>query len=98
MGGVLHHINDPLARHLLGLLKRSPDLVSVLTYDAVYLPKDILNNVLASLDRGRHSKTPEGYIELAQSAGFTVTDTLVRTYSPTGGLGKFFAMTLEPLR
>jgi len=67
--GVLHHLSDADASHLLGAarryLKPGGAFVSI---DLVWCERQPwLSRVLTSLDRGGHVRTEEGYRRLAES-------------------------------
>jgi SAM-dependent methyltransferase len=96
MSGLLHHLADAEAVDLLKLARRSPRLVRVATVDPVYLPGHPVNNLIASLDRGRHCRRDAGYAALARAAALRVVHTTVMRSHPTRGIVKYFCMTLEP--
>ncbi|HEV8549504.1 MAG TPA: class I SAM-dependent methyltransferase, partial [Polyangiaceae bacterium] len=72
--GLLHHLSDPEALDVLGMLHESPRLVRAVTLDIVYLPGRPYNNLMARFDRGKHCRTPDGYAELATNAGRRIVD------------------------
>lgn len=95
MIGLLHHLPDDVAVDLLASLKASPSLVRAVTLDIVYLEGHFYNNLLASLDRGKHCRTELAYVELAQRAGLSVRDTVLVKSHPTRGLVDYFIMELD---
>jgi SAM-dependent methyltransferase len=94
--GLLHHLTDSESLELLGMLRQSPRLVRAVTLDIVYLPKRPYNNLMASLDRGRHCRTPEAYAELAVRAGLRIADRYVARSHPTRGLVQYYVLELVP--
>jgi SAM-dependent methyltransferase len=94
MIGLLHHLPDEVAVELLASLKQSARLSVAVTLDIVYLDGHLYNNLLASLDRGKHCRTRPAYIELARRAGLTVRDTALVKSHPTRGLVDYFIMEL----
>jgi SAM-dependent methyltransferase len=96
LAGVLHHLDDESARSLLALVRTSPALRRVGTLDIVYVRGMIINNVLASLDRGRHCRKAERYRALAEDSGFAVADQYLMGNRPDGGGGfRYWVMMLE---
>jgi SAM-dependent methyltransferase len=96
MSGLLHHLADAEAVELLRLATCSPRLVRVATVDPVYLPRHPVNNLITSLDRGRHARNEAGYTALVRTAGLRLVATAVLRSHPTRGIVKYFTMTLEP--
>jgi SAM-dependent methyltransferase len=96
--GLLHHLSDAEALDLLGMLHESPRLVRAVTLDIVYLPGRPYNNLLASLDRGKHCRKPDAYAELATSAGLRVVDSYIARSHPTRGLVQYYVLELTPGR
>jgi SAM-dependent methyltransferase len=102
MAGLLHHLSDNEALHLLSLAARSPRLVRIVTQDIVYLPGPDhgFNNVLAWLDRGRHCRRPEEYRKLVTSAGLNLVDEFFIRSGPDSSRDKYFVkyfvMAIEP--
>jgi SAM-dependent methyltransferase len=94
MVGVLHHMTDAEAKHLLRSLRGVSTVQRIATVDTVFLPGHIINNALARLDRGRHVRTEEGYKALARAAGFTVERSF---WIETGRrVARYYAMVLKP--
>jgi SAM-dependent methyltransferase len=94
MVGLLHHLSDPEAAGLLGLLARCTTLVRAVSLDIVYLDGRWYNNLLASLDRGRYCRTGEGYAALARDAGLSVRSQRIARSHPTRGLVDYFILEL----
>jgi len=95
MIGLLHHLPDDAAVELLASLKASVSLTRAVTLDIVYLEGHFYNNLLASLDRGKHCRTEPAYVELARRAGLSVRDTALVKSHPTRGLVDYFIMELD---
>ncbi len=95
MIGLLHHVSDEVAVELLASLKASKSLARAVTLDIVYLEGQFYNNLLASLDRGKHCRTGPAYVELARRAGLGVRDTALVKSHPTRGLVDYFIMELD---
>jgi len=96
--GLLHHLTDAQAVDLLGMLHESPRLVRAVTLDIVYLPGRPYNNLLARFDRGRYCRKPDGYAELAETAGLRVVDRYIARSHPTRGLVQYYVLELTPGR
>jgi SAM-dependent methyltransferase len=96
LAGVLHHVRDPDALAILGLLRRTPSVARVVTLDIVYLEHEPLSNALAALDRGRFCRRREGYEGLARAAGWSVRQSSVVRSHPTRGRALYLLMVLEP--
>jgi SAM-dependent methyltransferase len=94
--GLLHHLSDSESVELLRMLRESPRLVRAVALDIVYLPRRPFNNLMARLDRGRHCRTPEGYLELARAAGLEVRDQYLARSHPTRGLVQYHVLELSP--
>jgi SAM-dependent methyltransferase len=94
--GLLHHLRDDEAIAVLRALRRSPRLQRVATSDIVYLDGELLSNMLARLDRGRHCRDERGYHDLVASSGLVPVDSAVVRCHPTHGLAKYLMMTLAP--
>lgn len=94
LAGVLHHLTDAQAVDLLSALPESQRLQQVLTADIVFLPGHPLGNLLASLDRGRHCRSEEGYLELVKQSGLSVRSSFIARSRPVTGLGKYLYLTL----
>jgi len=94
--GLLHHLPDEEAVRLLSTLKHSSAFRRAVTLDPVYVPGRHLQNLLASLDRGRYCRNEPGYLRLAEQAGLTIAwHGHVRCH-PKRGLVSYFVMQLEP--
>lgn len=94
--GLLHHLSDEEAVSLLAMMKRSSAFRRAVTLDVCYVPGRPIQNLLASLDRGRHCRNEGGYIALAEQAGLTVAWRGHVRCHPKRGLIHYFAMQLEP--
>lgn len=79
VAGVLHHMEDDQARHLMALLRRAVPSGRVITGDIVVLPKqDFIMRQVIAWDRGRNARSPEGYENLARPFFSNVTGRTVR--------------------
>ncbi len=96
--GLLHHLTDDQAIELMKIVQASPTARSIVTLDVVYLPDAPLNNVLASLDRGRYCRQPRGYEWLAEEGGLTVDKSLTIPSAPGREHVRYFVMQLSPPR
>ena len=94
MVGLLHHLSDSEALDLLGLLAGCRTLVRAVTLDIVYLEGRWYNNLLASLDRGRHCRSGAGYAALARGAGLQVKSQRIVRSHPSRGLVDYFILEL----
>jgi SAM-dependent methyltransferase len=94
MVGLLHHLSDSEAIDLLRLLAQCPTLLRAVTLDIVYLDGRWYNNLMASMDRGRHCRTRGGYVSLARAAGLQVLSERVVRSHPTRGLVDYFILEL----
>jgi SAM-dependent methyltransferase len=95
--GLLHHISNRDAQELLSLLGQAPLLRRVITLDTVYVQGATLNNLIASLDRGKFVRTPEQFVGLIkESAQFTVTKHDLSLERAGRGMAYYFSMCLEP--
>src|SRR5205807_519939 len=57
--GVVHHLSDAEVGSVLGMLGRCDRLRSIITFDPVRVRGKWVNNLLASLDRGRFVRHEE---------------------------------------
>jgi SAM-dependent methyltransferase len=96
MAGLLHHLPDEVAVGLLEATRAAPGLQRVLTLDIVFLDGYPISNLLARLDRGRHSRRREAYEALAERAGFRVEESVITRSHPRTGLAYYLIMTLTP--
>ncbi|MBL8419787.1 MAG: class I SAM-dependent methyltransferase [Dechloromonas sp.] len=97
LAGLLHHLDDEECVALLAMVKVSPMLVRIVTQDIVYLPGAGINNFFASMDRGRHCRSPKAYGQLAEQAGLRVTSAEAILAHPRNLFGvRYWVMTLEP--
>lgn len=96
LGGLLHHLNDQAALSLLRMVKASPRLVRVVTTDIVFLPGELINNIFARLDRGRHCREQSGYESLVEKAGFSLESAEVLRSHPKRGRVKYLLLSLAP--
>lgn len=93
LSGVLHHCSNDEAVRILSLAASSPNLVRLVTSDIVFLPGAFFNNVMASLDRGRFCRTPDGYAELVRRAGLVVEEFAIERSHPSSDRVQYFMMT-----
>jgi len=96
MMGLLHHVNDEVAISLLQSMTRSKNLIKIVSIDVFYGKgaKHLTSNALASLDRGKFIRTPEGYKELLKSTTLHIHDEM---YLRSGnGLACYYIMDIRP--
>jgi hypothetical protein len=72
IAGALHHLSDTEIRDLFAMLASPKTVQQILTIDVVFLPGQLINNALASLDRGKHVRDIASYISLVNTEGFSV--------------------------
>ena len=94
--GLLHHMSDDEAGGLLRMLAKSPGLARVVALDTVFLPGHPFNNLMASLDRGRHVRNKDAYAKIAVASGLRVEDHYIARSHPTRGLVWYNTMVLAP--
>lgn len=70
--GVLHHIGDDDAVATLELLRQSPTVHRVFTWDVVIRPGRTMNNFLARNDRGQHVRDEAGYGRVIARTGWRI--------------------------
>ena len=68
--GLLHHLTDAEATELLLSLRAAGTVARIVTWDTIYLPGKPLSNLLAWLDRGRHTRDEAHYVKLLESAAW----------------------------
>ena len=95
MYGLLHHLSDDEAVGLLKMAGAVGSLRRIVTQDVVYLPGQLVNNVLARLDRGRHVRHLDGYRRLIAESGLKLVNEEVIASHPSRGLAKYLVMVLE---
>src|SRR5262249_44672894 len=95
MAGLLHHLTDDEALALFGNIRRSNRLERIATSDIIYLRGKWLNNLFASLDRGRYCRTKGAYEALAAGGGFEVMSSDLIPCHPRTGLLWLLMMTLH---
>jgi hypothetical protein len=98
MAGLLHHLRDGDAVELLRLAQASSRLQRIVTQDIVYLPGEVVNNLFARLDRGRHCREPGSYDLLAAKAGLHIVESARIRSHPVSGRAIYHVMVLEPQR
>src|SRR5262249_3167764 len=96
LSGLLHHLSDADALHLLRMCGASPGVVRIATADTVYLPGRHISNVLAFFDRGCFVRTVEGFVELAQKGNVEIVRRQIVRSHPTNGRALYLVMTLSP--
>lgn len=94
VSAVLHHMDDDQAAELFGLVRQvlRPG-GRVVTLDNVFIRRqNPIARLLISLDRGRHVRSPAGYLALAQGVFDDVEGTVVPQAFPPY---TFFFMTAQ---
>ena len=94
LAGLLHHLDDELAVHLLELLAGAPSIRRIATQDVVYLPGQRINNILARLDRGRFVREEGGYRALVERAGLGIESLRIALSREQSGRAGYLMMTL----
>lgn len=100
MAGLLHHLPSDAAVALLSLAGGTESVRRVVTQDIVYLPgaEHLISNLLATLDRGQHCRTPEGYLALAQQSNLRIVQDELLWCHPKSRRARYFVMTLDRKR
>jgi SAM-dependent methyltransferase len=94
LAGLLHHLDDEQAVHLLELLAGAPSIRRIATQDVVYLPGERVSNLLARLDRGRHVREVDGYRALVERAGLRIESLRIARSQAESGRAGYLIMTL----
>lgn len=94
--GLLHHLSDDQALDLLGVLRASSRLRSIVTSDIVFLDGEPISNFLARLDRGKFCRRREEFEALVRKASLRVVESAIVRSHPKRGLAKYLMMTIEP--
>ncbi len=84
ISAVLHHMSDSEAQELFRLLRKvlSPN-GRIVTLDNVFVAdQNPIARFLISMDRGRHVRSPDGYLALARSHFDKVSGTTVHSRFP----------------
>lgn len=97
LSGVLHHLDDGSALHVMRLLRRAESLTRVLTIDIVYLEGKTISNLFARLDRGRFCRKEAAYQNLVKEAGYDIVRSVIVRSAPRTGLAWYITMTLKPV-
>jgi SAM-dependent methyltransferase len=96
LAGLLHHLSDDDCVSLLRMCAAAPTVKRIATSDVVYLPGQIVSNVLAYFDRGKFVRRHQPYLDLIARAGLRlVRDQIVRSH-PTNGKALYLMTSLEP--
>ncbi len=74
MIGVVHHLSDDVFHAIVRRVREAagPGIPRLVTIDVTYFRGRFLNNLLSSLDRGRHVRKPEDYERLFRAAGLQI--------------------------
>jgi SAM-dependent methyltransferase len=94
LAGLLHHMDDEQAVHLLELLAGTPSIRRIATQDVVYLPGERVSNMLARLDRGRYVREEDGYRALVERAGLRIESLRIARSQAESGRAGYLIMTL----
>jgi SAM-dependent methyltransferase len=94
LAGLLHHMDDEPAVHLLELLAGTPSIRRIATQDVVYLPGERVSNMLARLDRGRYVREEDGYRALVERAGLRIESLRIARSQAESGRASYLIMTL----
>lgn len=90
--GLLHHLSDEAAESCLKELCRV-SAGRIVFSDVMYDRYHLINNLLSSLDSGKHVRRPEQYQELVRRH-LNLVDS--RFFYARNGLAKYFLMTALP--
>lgn len=96
LAGLLHHLTDDECLTLFKDLKRSSKLRRVTTLDVSFFPGQYVNNFLTRMDRGKHPRHPEVYVELARQGGFRIEEGVKVPNYPGGKRISYWVMSLAP--
>ena len=95
MNGLLHHLSDDEAVDLLTMCARTPSVRRIATQDVVFVPGQLVSNLLARLDRGKFVRNEDGFLKLVARAGLTVKTKAIVPSHPNGGRALYLIMALE---
>jgi len=90
--GLMHHLSDDEVRELLRILQIGGTVRRVATWDPVYRPGKYIKNILGRLDRGKHVRYEEGYVQLVKAAGWEIVEQL--GFSSGNGMALYFSCCL----
>ncbi len=93
LSGVLHHLNDDEAHHVLKALARNVT-DWIVTDDPIFAKYHFLNNLICSLDRGEHIRTENEMARLFTQAGLKIEKRVI-FYSNTH-ISKHIDFKLRP--
>jgi SAM-dependent methyltransferase len=96
LSGLLHHLSDLDAVKLLRAVGAAASVERIATADTVYIPGQLLSNVLAFFDRGRFVRNTAGFMALVESANVDVVRWQIVRSHPTSGRALYLVMTLTP--
>jgi SAM-dependent methyltransferase len=95
LSGLLHHLPDAEAVSLLRTIGHHPSVARIATQDVVFAPGRLLNNILASLDRGQFVRCVAAYRTLVAEAGLRIVNEELRPCKPGSGRMDFLFLALE---
>ena len=96
LAGLLHHLSDAQSLELLQMCARAPSVKRIATSDVVYLPRQMVSNLLAYFDRGKFVRSKEGYLELMKKAGLEIVRADIVRSHPENGKALYLMTVLEP--
>ena len=68
----------------------------IATSDVVYLPRQVISNLLAYFDRGKFVRRPDEYLELIRKAGLRIMHTQIVRSHPENGRALYLMTALQP--
>jgi SAM-dependent methyltransferase len=95
LSGLLHHLSDADAVSLLRIVGHQPSVKRIATQDVVFAPGRLLNNILASLDRGQFVRCVAAYRTLIAEAGLRIVNEELRPCKSGTGRMDFLFFALE---
>jgi SAM-dependent methyltransferase len=98
LAGLLHHLSDDDCLSLLRMCGSVPTVRRIATSDVVYLPRQVVSNILAYFDRGKFVRKRHEFLALPERAGLRIVREEIVRCHPTNGRAWYLMMALEPGR
>lgn len=95
LAGLLHHLSDEDALDLLRMCAAAPSVKRIATSDVVYLPRQLVSNLLAYFDRGKFVRRREEYLDLIRKAGLKIVRAEIVRSHPENGKALYLITTLD---
>jgi len=96
LAGLLHHLSDDECLDLLRMCASVPGVRRIATSDVVYLPRQVISNLLAYFDRGKFVRRPDEYFKLIRKAGLRIMHTQIVRSHPENGRALYLMTALQP--